>query len=157
VQAARQWRKKFKSTIMAMGYQPSQADPCLFFKNNGKSISFILIYVDDGGIFGKEEEIKYVLTELAKTFKVKDLGKLENFIGCRLIDNQSKDTIWIHQPKLLKHLKQAFGDMVKDVREYTTPAAPKTSIMRPQEGDLLFSAERQKTFLIWCGYALISS
>jgi Reverse transcriptase (RNA-dependent DNA polymerase) len=146
VQAARQWWKKFKSTIMAMGYQPGRADPCLFFKNNGKNISFILVNVDDGGIFGTEEEIKFFLTELAKTFKVKDLGKLENFIGCRLIENQSKDTICIHQPKLLKHLKQAISDMVKDVREYSTPAAPKTSIMRPQEGDPLISAERQKTF-----------
>jgi hypothetical protein len=55
---------------------------------------------------------------------------------------------------LIKHLKQAFGDMVKDVREYTTPAAPKTSIMRPQEGDPLISAESQKTFRSGVGMLL---
>jgi hypothetical protein len=55
---------------------------------------------------------------------------------------------------LLKHLKQAFGDMVKDVCEYTTPAAPKTSIIRPQDGDPLISVERQKTFRSGVGMLL---
>jgi hypothetical protein len=90
VQATRQWWKKFKEVIQCMGYKASLADPCLFVKNNGKK-SFIIIYVDDGGIFGTKEDIKKVLTELGRTFKVKDLGKLENFIGCRTIENLKKE------------------------------------------------------------------
>jgi Reverse transcriptase (RNA-dependent DNA polymerase) len=104
VQAARHWWKKFKEVIRQIGYKPSLADPCLFVKDNGGK-SFIIIYVDDGGIFGTQDEIKQVLKELSKTFKVKDLGKLENFIGCKIIENQAKDTLWIHQPKLLKTFK----------------------------------------------------
>jgi hypothetical protein len=57
------------------------------------------------------------LKELSKTFKVKDLGKLENFIGCKIIENQSKDTLWKYQSKLLKHLKETFGKFVEDIRE----------------------------------------
>jgi hypothetical protein len=60
---------------------------------------------------------------LGTAFKVKPLGKLENFIGCILIDNEAKFTIWIHQPKLFKHLEQTFGSFIKDIREYKTPAA----------------------------------
>ena len=44
--------------------------------------------------------------------------------------------------------------MVKDIREYGTPAAPKTSIIRPQEGDPLISAEKQKTFRSGVGMLL---
>jgi hypothetical protein len=153
VQAARQWWKKFKTVILQMGYKPSLADPCLFFKN-GKTKSFIIIYVDDGGIFSDEATIKEVLTELGKTFNVKYLGKLENFIGCKLIENKEKDTIWIHQPKLFKHLEQTFGHLLQDVREYKTPAAPKTTIVRPQPGDPLISPEQQKLYRSGVGMLL---
>jgi hypothetical protein len=109
VQAARQWWKKFKTVILQMGYKPSLAEPGLFFKN-GKTKSFLIIYVDDGGIFSDEAKIQVVLSELIKTFNVKYLGKLDNFIGCKLIEHKEKDTIWIHQP-LFKHLEQAFGHL----------------------------------------------
>jgi hypothetical protein len=58
---------------------------------NGKTKSSIIIDVDDGGIFSDEETIQRVITELGKTFKVKYLGKLENFIGCKLIENKERD------------------------------------------------------------------
>jgi hypothetical protein len=45
VQAARQWWKKFKQTILAMGYTPSRADPCLFFKNNNDEISHSFLFM----------------------------------------------------------------------------------------------------------------
>jgi len=129
-----------------IGYNPIPVDPCLFTKIINGKLSFVIIYVDDGGIFGTKEQIQYVLKELSKTFKVKDLGKLENFIGCKLIQNQSKDTLWIHQPQLLKHLNQTFGKLVENVQDYSTPAAPKTGITRPQDGDPLISKEDQKLY-----------
>ena len=46
---------------------------------------------------------------------MKYLGKLEKFIGCQIIENKERDTIWIHQPELLKHLKETFGKMVENV------------------------------------------
>jgi hypothetical protein len=71
VQAVRQWWKKFISDILQIGYKPSQADPCLFFNEgrHGKAKSFIIIYVDDGGILSDEETIQEVLKEIGKTFK----------------------------------------------------------------------------------------
>jgi hypothetical protein len=75
--------------------------------------------VDDGGIFSDEATIQ----------EVKYLGKLENFIKCMLMENKEKDTIWIHHPKLFKHLEQKFGHLLQDVREYKTPVAQKTTIV----------------------------
>jgi hypothetical protein len=74
------------------------------------------LYVDDGSIFRDKDTIQEVIKELGKTFNVKYLGKLENFVGCKLVEDESKDTIWIHQPKLFKHLEQS--------RQYKTPTAP---------------------------------
>jgi hypothetical protein len=68
---------------------------------------------------------------------------MENYVGCNIIENEEQDTIWIHQPKLIKHLKEQFGDLVKDFKHHTTPASPKSIICRPQQGDVLTSATDQ--------------
>jgi hypothetical protein len=94
-----------------MGYKACDADPCLFVKDNKeqKTKSFIAIYVDDGGIFSTEDNIQEVLKELSKIFKVKYLGKLENFFGFRIIENKKRNTIYLHLPKLIKNLESTFG------------------------------------------------
>jgi hypothetical protein len=45
-----------------------------------------------------------------------------------------------------KTLEQTFGSFNKDIREYKTPAAPETTIVRPQPGDPLISPKRQKLY-----------
>ena len=56
VQAARQWFKKFKGVMAKCGYHSSGADPCLFIKHlPDKTFSFVMLYVDDGGIIGSQK------------------------------------------------------------------------------------------------------
>jgi hypothetical protein len=139
-----------------LSYLPSPADPCLFVRKEteNKTLSFIILYVDDGGILGTRSTIQQILNALSKDFKIKQLGKMENFVGCHIIENPSKDTIWIHQPKLIKNLKGHFGDMVKTNKIFTTPAGPKTMIVRPQPGDPLISAYDQKEYRSGVGMLL---
>jgi hypothetical protein len=37
--------------------------------------------VVDGGIFGTPDAIKEVISALGKSFKVKTMGEMENFVG----------------------------------------------------------------------------
>ena len=142
--------------MTTIGFLPSKADPCLFTKKNdkGEIVSFVIIYVDDGGIIGTEEVINQLIQALSKDFKVKYLGEMKHFIGCHLIHDKNKETIWIHQPKLLKNLKEGFEKLVKSNREYQTPGAPHTVIIRPQPGDPLISSEDQKKFRSGVGMLL---
>jgi Reverse transcriptase (RNA-dependent DNA polymerase) len=160
VQAARQWWKKFTKALQKLCYEPSKVDPCLFINTKNKNKpSYIILYVDDGGIFGTEDEILRVLTELKKEFVIKSLGKLEHFVGCHIIENkqsknETKKGLKIHQPKLLNNLKKHFGKLVSKVRSYKTPAAPKTVIMRPKPGDPIISEEDQTKFRSGVGMLL---
>ena len=158
VQAARQWWKKFSEVLHKLGYHASRADPCLFikFKSEGRTPhkSYLIIYVDDGGIFSTKEEVREVIKELSKTFVVKDLGKMETFVGCQIIENPQKDTVWLHQPKLLKHLKEQFGPLVANLKPVNTPASPRTNIGRPEKGDTLISATDQHKFRSGVGMLL---
>jgi hypothetical protein len=56
VQAARQWWKKFKDVLSCIGYFPSRDDPCLFIRKALGQKLYLIIYVDDGGIFCKEKK-----------------------------------------------------------------------------------------------------
>jgi hypothetical protein len=74
---------------------------------------------------------------------VKDLGPINTFVGCKIIKNKEKDTIWIHQPKLSKNLEEQFGPLVSGIRTYKTPAEPRTNIQRPEKGEILISSKDQ--------------
>jgi hypothetical protein len=44
---------------------------------------YLIIYVDDGGIFWEtRKEIKEMIDKLSKHFVVKDLGNMVTFVGC---------------------------------------------------------------------------
>jgi hypothetical protein len=77
---------------------------------------------------------------------VKDLGKMESFVGCKIIENKAKNTAPINQPKLFNNLKEPFGALVESFKDFETPALPQTIIKRPDKGDTLLSPDQQKKF-----------
>jgi Reverse transcriptase (RNA-dependent DNA polymerase) len=132
VQAARQWYKKIANIFAKLDFIASRADPCLFNKCN-EPPAFIILYDDDVAIIGTDKVINEVMTALCKTFQVKDLGSMKHFVGCHLIENEEENTIYIHQPKLIKHLEEEFVSYVTTGK--ITPGAPIYVVMRPEKGD----------------------
>jgi hypothetical protein len=110
--------------------------------------------VDDGGFFACSTEVKRILTGLAKHFVFKELGKMESFVGCKIIENKSKNTNYIHQPNLLNNLKEQFGAMVESLKDFETPAPPQTIIKRPDQGDRLLSPDKHTKFRSGVGMLL---
>jgi hypothetical protein len=142
--------------MKSIGFLPSDIDPCLFIKDkgNGQKAS-VIIYVDDGGIFGAKEDIKETIEALSKSFVVKDLVKLEHFVGCHIIqDPKDKNKVSIHQPKLLKHLEKEFKHLVEKPRYFKTPAGPKTTIICPEKEDNLISKKEQTIYRSGVGMLL---
>jgi hypothetical protein len=149
--------KKFKEVMGTVSCEPSKANSCSFIETNGnKEVMSLLIiyYVDDGGIIGPKQEIDNILKVFSKDFTVKYLGEMKHAVGFHLIQKAKKDTIWVHQPKLLKNLKETFGEMVKQRHILSTPGAPRTVAMRPQEDDPLIATEDQKMFRSGAGMLL---
>jgi Reverse transcriptase (RNA-dependent DNA polymerase) len=67
VQAARQWWKKFKHEMKKIGYYTSDIDLCLFIRNKeDNKKTFLILYIDDGGIFGTKEDIQETIDLLKK-------------------------------------------------------------------------------------------
>ena len=55
VQAARQFWKKIVDKMQEGGFKLSEDDPCMLYKEDGKGVFIIIIYIDDMLITGKEE------------------------------------------------------------------------------------------------------
>jgi Reverse transcriptase (RNA-dependent DNA polymerase) len=119
-QAARQWWKRVNTFMKKLHFFPSPADPCLFVKNGTilDPPAFIIIYVDDGLIIGTPDLIKKVLKASAKEFQIKDLETIKIFVGCQILINRERDTIWINQPKLIQNLEMNFRTLVTTDRVF---------------------------------------
>ena len=81
VQAARQFWKKIVDKMQGGGFELSEADPCILYKEDEKGVSIIIIYIDDMLIIGKEEAIHDAIKVLQGHFQVKDPMILEDYLG----------------------------------------------------------------------------
>jgi len=81
-QASRQWYAKLSETLKSIGFQHSKNDYSLFSKQQGSSMVFLAVYVDDIIVTGNDTtEIATLKTFLDNQFKIKDLGELNYFLG----------------------------------------------------------------------------
>ena len=76
VQAARQFWKKIVDNMQEGGFQLSEADPCMLYKEDERGICIIIIYIDNMSIVGKEEAIDTAIKVLQGHFQVKWVFKL---------------------------------------------------------------------------------
>jgi len=50
------------------------------------------------------------------------------------VQKNEKARAWIMQPQLIHHLREIFGEEVKDMQAYSTPGTPRLKIVRPTNG-----------------------
>ena len=85
VQAARQFWKKIVDKMQGRGFQLSEADPCMLYKEDERGVCMIIIYIDDMLIIGKEEAIDDAIKVLQGHFQVKDPTSLEELKLCKVM------------------------------------------------------------------------
>lgn len=69
-------------TIVQQGYKQSEADPCLYILVKGDSRVHILVWVDDILVCSNDDELlKSTKQMLSNSFKMKDLGTINKFLG----------------------------------------------------------------------------
>ena len=87
VQAARQFWKKIVDKMQGAGFQLSEADPCMLYKEDEQGVCIITIYIDDMLIIGKEEAIDDAIRVLQGHFQVKDPTSLEDYSGVQIVQS----------------------------------------------------------------------
>ncbi|CAI7830482.1 unnamed protein product [Closterium sp. NIES-53] len=85
-QAPREWHDTLRTTLAALGFAPSTADPSLFLRTDTLLPPFyILVYVDDL-VFATADTagLAHVKSELQKRHTCTDLGELRSYLGLQI-------------------------------------------------------------------------
>ena len=81
-QASRPWYARLSSFLISHAYKQCASNHSLFLKHGSKTITTLLVYVDDIVLSSNNlTEIQSITQLLDNTFKIKDLGDLRYFLG----------------------------------------------------------------------------
>jgi len=89
-QAPRAWFEKFSSTVVSLGFSPSNYDSGLFTRTTDAGTILLLLYVDDMIITGSDSTgIAHLKQSLNSCIEMKDLGSLHYFLGLEVLSDSS--------------------------------------------------------------------
>ncbi|CAI7752901.1 unnamed protein product, partial [Closterium sp. NIES-53] len=109
-QAPREWHDTLWTTLAALGFAPSTADPSLFLRTDTSLPPFyILVYVDDL-VFATADTagLAHVKSELQKRHTCTDLGELRSYLGLQITRDRAQRTITLTQSHMVQHVLQRF-------------------------------------------------
>ena len=124
VHAARQFWKKIVDRMQEGGFQLSEANPCMLYREDERGVCIIIIYIDDMLIIGKEEAIDAAINVLQGHFQVKDPTSLEDYLGVQIVQSDDGKKGWLGQPTIFKSLEKQFGKRVAKKKMTITPGTP---------------------------------
>ncbi|CAI7864813.1 unnamed protein product [Closterium sp. NIES-54] len=110
-QAPHEWHDTLRTTLAALGFAPSTADPSLFLRtDNSLPPFYVLVYVDDLVFATADTEaLILVKSELPKTHTCTDLGELRSYFGLQITRDRARRTITLTQSHMVHHVLQRFG------------------------------------------------
>ncbi|KAE9171598.1 hypothetical protein PF005_g27075 [Phytophthora fragariae] len=88
-QASRVWNETIDKHLKSMGFEPADADPCVYTRGEGDDECIVCLYVDDMLIASRQKAvIATVKAGIAEKFLLKDIGAEQ--VGATVIyeDNQ---------------------------------------------------------------------
>ncbi|CAI7877828.1 unnamed protein product [Closterium sp. NIES-53] len=98
------------TTLAALGFAPSTADPSLFLRTDTSLPPFyVLVYVDDL-VFATADTagLAHVKSELQKRHTCTDLGELRSYLGLQITRDRAQRTITLTQSHMVQQVLQHF-------------------------------------------------
>ncbi|CAI7858431.1 unnamed protein product [Closterium sp. NIES-53] len=100
-----------RTTLAALGFAPSTADPSLFLRTDTSLPPFyVLMYVDDLVFaIAHIEALTLVKSELQKRHTCTDRGELRSCLGLQITRDRARRTITLTQSHMVHQVLQRFG------------------------------------------------
>ncbi|CAI7895160.1 unnamed protein product [Closterium sp. NIES-54] len=126
--APREWHDTLRTTLAALGFAPSTADPSLFLRTDTSLPPFyVLVYVDDL-VFATADTagLAHVKSELQKRHTCTDLGELRSYLGLQITRDRAQRTITLTQSHMVQQVLQRFDFTYSSPQ--ATPLSPRHSL-----------------------------
>ncbi|CAI7875596.1 unnamed protein product [Closterium sp. NIES-54] len=110
-QAPHEWHDTLRTTLAALGFAPSTADPSLFLRTDTSLPPFyIAVYVDDLVFATADTEALALLkTQLQKRHTCTNLGELRSYLGLQITRDRARRTITLTQSRMVHQVLQRFS------------------------------------------------
>jgi Reverse transcriptase (RNA-dependent DNA polymerase) len=135
-----------------VNFKKSVVDPCLLYKEENEHKVFLCLYVDDVLLIGNNLLIKSTISEIKKKYSIKEVGKLDECVGCKI--KEHNDALYIYQPDLINKMEAQFNPLIKNRLDYDTPDGHGDQVVRPKTKAELITDEEQKVFRSGVGILL---
>lgn len=120
-QAGFEWFTHLKNILLSHGWLNSPVFPCTYKRTINGSLYFILVYVDDILIFGKDiDTISAIKDELRGHFDLEDSGEINYFLGMNVIRDRQHKTFHLDQTAYIDRLLHKF----QITKTSNTPCSP---------------------------------
>jgi hypothetical protein len=134
-QAPRAWYTRLTKELKTFGFVPSVADPSLFTLDNKDSTVYLLIYVDDILIAGKDKSaVDYIKEELLTRFEGRDLGEVTSYLGLNVTRDRPNFEIKVSQKAMIDNIIKEFG--MDEAKTRSIPLSPAIKLSK-DEGELI--------------------
>jgi hypothetical protein len=155
VQAARQWWKKFIYMLsQEFKFKRSHADACILFRTDEQGTIILCIYVDDALMIGDDGAITKTVKQLREKLSLKEVGELQEYVGCTILKNREQNRLIMCQPDLLSKLEKKFKSSVEDMRVFKTPTIPGEIIIKTTDKDEIVDKSTHRMFRSGVGMLL---
>ena len=135
-QSPRCWNYALDNSLKKFGFVETSGDPCIYVNSEGE-LFIIAVYVDDIIFACKcNRMMKKVKDSLSQQFKVKDLGELKYFLGVKVVQDPSKDQVWIGQPAYVENILKTF--CMEDCKPIETPVDPSQRLCKATDKCVMY-------------------
>ncbi|CAI7738894.1 unnamed protein product [Closterium sp. NIES-54] len=134
-QAPREWHDTLRTTLAALGFTPSTADPSLFLcTDTTLPLFYVLVYVDDLVFATADTEVlALVKAELQERHTCTDLGELHSYLGLHITRDKARRTIALTQSHMVHQVLRCFGFLFSSPQP--TPLSTGHSLSAPPSDD----------------------
>ncbi|CAI7754943.1 unnamed protein product, partial [Closterium sp. NIES-54] len=138
-QARREWHDTLRTTLAALVFVPSIADPSLFLRTDTSLLPFyVLVFVD---ATADTEALTLVKSKLQKRHTCTDLGELRSYLGLQITRDRAQSTITLTQSHMVHQVLQRFGFEYSSPQ--LTPLSTSDSISAPPLDESVEPSVRQ--------------
>jgi len=109
-QASRSWNIRFDEVVKGFGFHQNVEEPCVYKKESGSAVVFLILYVDDILLIGNDiPMLESVKTSLKNSFSMKDLGEAAYVLGIKIYRDRSRRLIGLSQDTYIDKVLKRFS------------------------------------------------
>src|SRR3954466_13245316 len=109
-QASRSWEIRFDEVVKEFGFIKNEQEPCVYKKESGRALVFLILYVDDILLIGNDiPMLESVKTSLKNSFSMKDLGEAAYILGIKIYRDRSRRLIGLSQSTYIDKVLKRFS------------------------------------------------